>query len=342
MLQRITHISLAVLSLSLILYFGAPLFIPLSYGLLIAFILYPICHWLEQRRVPRLAATILSLLLISLLIASIVLLFFYQIKNFLSEWEHLKKEIDASLKMIKETIIQRWNIPAEVIDDTITQQLHKSAGRVIDGLGNSIIQLGTNLVMLFIIPVFSFLILMTRGKLLSSMELLFPKFGRSGMRSILQNVIKTYYKFIQGMLIVYLLVAILNSIGLWLIGIPHAVLFGCVASILTFIPYVGIMVGALLPITIAWITYSSIWYPLGVIAVFAVVQYLEANIIFPYAVGSRLNLNTLVTLMAIFIGGIIWGVSGMILFVPYLAIIKLLTDEQPELKAYSDLLSDKS
>jgi predicted PurR-regulated permease PerM len=173
------------------------------------------------------------------------------------------------------------------------------------------------------------------------MEKIFTAFAQKGLRRILQNVIKTYYNFIKGMLLVYLIVALFKSLGLWLIGVPHAILFGSIASILTFIPYVGIMVGALLPIAISWITYSSIWYPIGVIIVFAIVQYLEANIIFPYAVGSRLHLNTLVTLMVIFLGGIIWGVSGMILFVPFLAIIKLLLDEYPEYKSYADLLSDK-
>ncbi|MFN9882941.1 MAG: AI-2E family transporter, partial [Bacteroidota bacterium] len=94
-------------------------------------------------------------------------------------------------------------------------------------------------------------------------------------------------------------------------------------------------------ISVSWITYGSIWYPVGVIAIFAFVQYLEANIIFPYAVGTRLNLNTLVTLMAIFLGGIIWGVSGMILFVPFLAIIKLLADQKMEWNGLANMLSDK-
>ena len=109
------------------------------------------------------------------------------------------------------------------------------------------------------------------------------------------------------MAIVYLVVGILNSIGLLLLGIPHAILFGFIAAVLTFIPYFGIMVGSLLPITVAWVTYNSIWYPIGIIAVFAVVQYLEANVIFPLAVSNRLNVNALVMLVAIFAGGVLWG-----------------------------------
>lgn len=100
------------------------------------------------------------------------------------------------------------------------------------------------------------------------------------IRDILNETVHSYYNFIKGMMLVYLIVGTLNSIGLLILGIPHAILFGFIASVLTFIPYVGIMVASLLPISVAWITYDSIWYPIGVIAIFAFVQYLEANIIF--------------------------------------------------------------
>jgi predicted PurR-regulated permease PerM len=150
--------------------------------------------------------------------------------------------------------------------------------------------------------------------------------------------IKTYYEFIKGMAIVYVAVGSLNSVGLLLLGVPHAILFGFIASILTFIPYVGIIVGSLLPITMAWITYDSIWYPLGIVGVFAFVQYLEANIIFPVAVSNRLNVNTLVMLVAIFAGGIVWGMAGMILFVPFAGIAKLIADHNPKWKTISMIL----
>jgi predicted PurR-regulated permease PerM len=140
------------------------------------------------------------------------------------------------------------------------------------------------------------------------------------------------------MAIVYLMVGILNSIGLLVLGIPHAILFGFIASVLTFIPYVGIMAGSLLPIAIAWITYDSIWYPLGIIGIFAFVQYLEANVIFPLAVSKRLNVNTLVMLIAIFVGGVLWGMAGMILFVPFVGILKLIADHNPKWKTLSLIL----
>jgi predicted PurR-regulated permease PerM len=131
------------------------------------------------------------------------------------------------------------------------------------------------------------------------------------------------------MLFVYLIVGALNSIGLLALGIRHAVLFGMLTAFMTIIPYVGIIISALLPVSVAWITKDSIWYPVGVVAVFAVVQYLEANVIFPKVVATQLKVSTWITLVAILAGGLLWGVSGMILFIPFVGILKVVMDRIP-------------
>ncbi|MFM8951191.1 MAG: AI-2E family transporter [Bacteroidota bacterium] len=114
--------------------------------------------------------------------------------------------------------------------------------------------------------------------------------------------------------------------GLLFLCIPLSILLGFLTAFMTFIPYIGIIIASLLPISYAWITYDSAWYPLGVIAIFTFVQYLEANLIFPWAVSQRLKLNTLATLMVIILGGILWGAAGMILFVPFAAILRLVAE----------------
>jgi predicted PurR-regulated permease PerM len=167
---------------------------------------------------------------------------------------------------------------------------------------------------------------------------LFPTERMESLRGMISLAIQSYYNFIKGMAIVYIIVGVLNSIGLLLLGVPHAILFGFIASILTFIPYVGIIAGSLLPMAMAWITYDSIWYPVGVAAIFTFVQYLEANVIFPVAVSNRLHVNTFVMLLAIFAGGLLWGVAGMILFVPFVGIAKLIADHNPAWKTISLIL----
>ena len=94
----------------------------------------------------------------------------------------------------------------------------------------------------------------------------------------------------------------------------------------------------MLPVTLAWLHYDSIWYPIAVVLWFTFVQYLEANIIFPWVIGQRLKVNTLVSLIALFVGGILWGASGMVLFLPFVAILKIIAENTPEWKALDILL----
>jgi len=110
---------------------------------------------------------------------------------------------------------------------------------------------------------------------------------------------------------------------------------------MTIIPYIGILISASMPVTVALITKDSLWYPVGVISLFTIVQYLEANVIFPRVVAAQLNLSTWSTLVAIIAGTLLWGVAGMILFIPMLAIFKIVSDQVEGLKSINILLNRK-
>jgi len=208
-------------------------------------------------------------------------------------------------------------------------------GAVLLGTVNATASLLFNLVM---IPLFTALFLSYRELLMRGLYELFGNSNRDRVRVVAMQTVDTYYNYIKGLLLVYLIVGILNSVGLAIVGLNQAILFGFIASILTIIPYVGIAIGALLPISVAWMLHDSIWYPLGVVAVFGIVQYLEANVIFPWVVGVQLKVNTLASVVALFLGGVIWGVSGMVLFLPFVAILKLIADNVDEWKPLATFL----
>lgn len=325
---------------SLILYFGKTLFIPLSFSLLISFILYPICKWMETSGINKGISIVICILGITLLVGSIIYLLFVQFIDFLQEWQSLKAKLTETINQLSFFILERFDISLEKQTDFINNTLNNSGSQAFSIVRNTAYSLSESLFFLIMIPVFSALILYHRNLLSNALYELFSPERKNTIHEILIETIHEYYNFIKGMLIVYLIVGLLNSIGLWIIGVPNPFLFGFIASILTFIPYVGIMISSLLPIAVSWITYNSIWYPLAVIAVFSIVQVLEAYIIFPFAVGSRLKINTLVIIVVIILGGIIWGAAGMILFIPFISIIKLIADRTPSLKTLSFLLGD--
>jgi predicted PurR-regulated permease PerM len=323
---------------AVVLYVGRNVFIPLGYALLISFVLYPICVWMEKKGVGRMTATLISLSV--LIIAGLLLvgLLANQMIGFLSEWPALKLKFNAGLEDLSQFIDSTFGLSREGQLSWLSEFSGPSGFNFMPFLRSTISASAFSAVLLVLVPVYSVLILYYRRHWMEIVYRIFPAEGKSSLHEMIKLTAKAYYNFIKGMVVVYAIVGTLNSIGLLLLGIPHAILFGFIASILTFIPYVGIAVGSLLPITIAWITYDSIWYPLGIIGVFVFVQYLEANIIFPLAVSRRLNVNTLVMLLAIFIGGILWGMSGMILFVPFAGIAKLIADHNPRWKTLSMIL----
>jgi len=323
---------------SILLYLGKALFMPLAFALLISFILYPVCKWLEAHRFSKVAAIFLSLSLVVIFAAAIVFVFIKQAIQFGNMWPDFVAKLNNLLNELRIYLTDVIHIKPEKQDEWIESITKDLPASVINLLQGTVIASSVSIVLLLLIPIYSGLILFHRKMLLSALLKFFPEYKSEEVSELISHSVHTFYNFFKGMILVYLAVGILNSLGLALLGVPNPVFFGFIASILTFIPYVGITIGAIIPATVAWIEYDSFLYPLGVIAVFTLVQILEAHVIFPFAVGNRLHINTLVTLIVIITGGIIWGVAGMILFIPFVAILKLIADKATGMEAVSILL----
>ncbi|HLG33530.1 MAG TPA: AI-2E family transporter [Bacteroidia bacterium] len=323
-----------------ILYFGRTILIPLSFSLLIAFLVYPVCAWLEKKKFSRMTASMTGVSLVVLFVAAMLTLLANLFLRFAGQWNDLKEKLFISLQNTVTYIGSSLSINEEQQAAWLKNVIDQSSSQFLPFLRTTIYESSVWLVLVILIPILSILILYYRRMLAEFLFLLFPSEPKEFIIDILHLSITSYYNFIKGMVIVYFVVGTLNSIGLALLGIPNAILFGFVVSIMTFIPYIGVIVASLLPITVSWLVYDSIWYPLGVVALFTFVQYLEANLIFPLAVSNRLKINALVALVVILLGGLLWGVSGMILFIPFAAILKLIADRTEKLKILSVLLGD--
>jgi predicted PurR-regulated permease PerM len=328
----------AIVFVSVILYFGRDIFIPLAFAMLFSFVLYPVCAWLERRGMGRIASILVAMACISCLGALVVFLLAFQLTRFLNEWPTVYAKLVQLVNDTSQLLTDQFGVTEIQKQDFVSKLSNQSGGSVISLIGGTISASAYMLLNMVLVPVYVILILGNRAYWVSILSRIFPAETGASLRKMISLTINTYYSFIKGMALVYLIVGVLNSIGLMLLGVPHAILFGLIASVLTFIPYAGIVVGSLLPMAMAWITFDSIWYPVGVVAIFTFVQYLEANIIFPWAVSIRLNINTLIMLITIFAGGLLWGMAGMILFVPFIGIAKLIADHNPKWKTISMVL----
>ncbi len=326
-----------ILFTAVLLYFGRTLFIPLFFGLLIAIIMFPVCKLLENKGWPKALAITTCLLIVAIFLSLLLGVFIWQIKAFTKEAPAILSRLGEVFKDIQAAVNKTLNIGA---DDQ--NNWGKDLSGTFANFLKSTVQITVSTTfMLFIIPIYTALFLYHRKIFTGFLRSLTPLKYRHQLDTILHQAIHTYFSFIKGMVLVYLIVGILNSIGLFLLGVKHPILFGMLCAIMTIIPYLGTIVSSALPISMVWVQTGNIWYPLGVIAVFGIVQYLEANVIYPKAVGTQLHVSTLAMLVAMFAGSIIWGVAGMVLFIPAVAILKIISDNIEELGPLNLLLSRK-
>jgi predicted PurR-regulated permease PerM len=140
-------------------------------------------------------------------------------------------------------------------------------------------------------------------------------------------------------LTVILILAILNSIGLLIIGVDYAVFWASLAAFLSIIPYIGTTLGGLLPFMYSFATATSWWQPVAVVGLYFGVQQIEGNLITPYVVGSNVKINPFIAIISLLIGGFIWGLAGIVLGIPIAAIIKLVFDHIDAFKPVGALMS---
>jgi predicted PurR-regulated permease PerM len=319
----------------LILYWGTTLFIPILFGLLIAIVMYPVAIWLEAHGFNKTLAIVVCLAIVSLLFFLLLWLLFWQIELFSKDANAIFKSLEFEMNGLQKWLVNELGVSNK------TQQ--NWAEKMIANLGSmvqSTLQTTVHtLFLLFLTPVYTALFMYHRKTFVAFLQLVTPVNYQVELNKILQEVIHTYFNYIKGMVFVYLIVGTLNSVGLLMLGVKHAILFGMLCAIMTIIPYIGIFVSALLPISVVWLQTGSIWYPLAVVAIFSFVQYLEANVIFPKVVGTQLNVSTMAMLVAIILGGLVWGVAGMVLFIPMVAILKIISSHIVSWKPLNLLLS---
>jgi predicted PurR-regulated permease PerM len=296
------------------------------------------CKFLELKGVNRGIAIFIPLILVCVLFAGLIMLLSYEMAVLSGKWPLLQEKIYPVIEQLQDFLYQKfgWTTQEQMgwIVDGL-KRLSENAGAIIQETSKATFEAILNLV---IIPIYITLILIYRGKIVTFVTALAPLHYKEKIPAVLNDTIVMFSKFIRGMVVVYMIVGILNTLGLWIIGVENPLVYGMLTAIMTIIPYFGIMISALLPITMSWLSTGTIWQPLGVITIFTSVQYLEANLVFPYVVGKHVNLNTLVSILVIFIGGLIWGVAGMILFIPLIAMFRIFAEHFPETKHWSDFL----
>lgn len=341
--QKIFYVIATVIGLFAILILAKSVLIPLSFAFLIAFILYPVARKLESWGTNEIVSAFLSILALFLIIGGGVFLFSNQIIMLSENLTDFKAEIlsvlaDATLFINKNIEFLKPLEKGELLD-RIKTWINNSAGTLISQTFSST----ANIIFGMITSViFTFLILIYRKGLVRALVSFYPDEHKEKAFKMFQSVQKVGQQYLFGMMIIVLILGFLNSTGLWIIGIDNPFLFGFLAAILALIPYAGTFLGASVPVLYSLISYDSIWMPISIVLFFWFVQFIEGNFLTPKIVGGNLKMNALSSILSIIIGASVWGIAGMILFLPFAAMLKVVCQEYDALKPISLLIGEQN
>ncbi len=307
--------------------------IPIAFALLISVVMLPLVKRIE-RKTGTTWAVIIVLLGGIVVFGFLGWLLVHQIVGLVNDLPNLESKMDKFVDQLSTMANEKFGVSSPDQKNMIQDFL-----KAVSAYFGAVLLTTTNTLSTIIqIPIYIFLFLIYREKF----KLFFLSFVPNDRDEISwqKDVEQVVQGYISGLLLVTLIIAALNTIGLLILGIDHAIFFGVLSGVLTIIPYVGIFIGALFPVLMALITKDSYLYAVGVVIVFTVVQFLEGNFITPRITGSKVSINALAAIVALLIGGKILGIAGMILAVPAIGVMKILLSYSTHLKPFVILLGD--
>jgi len=331
---------LGLIGLLFILYIAKGILVPLVFAVLISILLHPVVSFFVRLKVNRIIAIILTMVLTFLIIGALGALLISQASRFS---ESLPALVEKFTQILNESISwasQYFDINPHKIHDWIT----KTKGELINdsgaAIGQTIISVGGTIFVLFLIPVYVFMILFYHPLLIDFIHKSFAENNQTQVREIVSLTKKVIQRYLAGLFIEAVLVAVLNTSALLILGIQYAFLLGIIGALLNIIPYVGGLVAVALPMMVALVTKTSGWYAVYVLGAYYFIQLIDNNYIVPKIVASKVKINALFSIVAVIVGNALWGVPGMFLAIPLLAILKLIFDHTGSLKNWGFLLGD--
>lgn len=340
LLLKVNQFLLFAVLLTAALYYGRMILIPLAFAAMLAMLLTPICRYLDQKGFHRALSCTVSTLILLLVLAGIIGIVIAQISTFSENLNMINQKFGSWMSSLQRYAESQLDIPPEKQESMLKEQLKKLGESAPLSLGKIAGNITGIVGGLIITLVFTFLMLYHKERYERSFLKIFKGRDEEKTKSALDKITHVSRQYLTGRALSMLFLFILYSTALLVIGVKSALLLSAIAAMLTIIPYVGPIVGGLFPVLMALVTESSVQPAIWVAAAFILIQAIDNYYIEPYMVGGEVNLSALSVIVAIIAGGLVWGIAGMILFIPLLSIVKIIFDQAERLKPYSLLISD--
>ena len=321
----------------LLMQVGSSIMIPLFFSVLIAFMLLPVTKFFERRRVPRSLSAIISILLFITVIAALFYFLGQQIVNFSQDVPQLETRGQGWLKDLQTWISDHYHVDSSKQIDYLKKNGNGIAATASTMVQALLVGLGGFAIWTIFVFIFTFFIITHRALLRKFLTCLFSKQYQNRVSEVMTETRLLANSYVLGLLIEMVIVAVLNCTAFFIFGVKYALLLGVLAAVLNIIPYLGIYTATAIAAVVT-LSNSSPNHALTVIIILLAVHLVDSNVIMPRIVGARVKMNPLITIVAVLVGHLLWGLPGMFLFIPLIGILKIIFERVNGLQPWAILM----
>ena len=316
------------------LYFAKAFLVPLCFAALFAMLFVPVCRRLENAGIGRALSTLICVLIFLAIVAGIVALITWQVTDLTKDLGNVQQKGREMLEQVKNYISQTIGIAHEQQDKIIEEQ-SKNANGAIAGAGSYLLSFLVDFILMI---VYMFLFIHARGKLKNFVLMLVPKKEVPNAEHALTGIQKVTQQYLTGLSLMIVCLWILYSIGFSIVGLKNAFFFAVLCGLLETVPFVGNLTGNALAILMALTQDGGSGMVIGILIVYATIQFFQTYLLEPLVVGAEVNISPMFTIIALVIGELVWGIPGMVLAIPLLGIVKIICDHVEPLQPYGYLI----
>lgn len=322
------------------LYLASDFLIPLVLAGILAMLMSPLCIKLEGMGFHKALASFLCILLLILVFAGIGTLLSTQVASFAEDLPQIEKQVNKQLRSVQRFFQETFGISPEEQKKVVEDGSSSESGGLSSIVLNFINSFTGVMVNSLLVLVYMFLLLYYRSR--------FPKFilkivsedQKERAQRIIQESSQVAQKYLIGRGILIVILTVLYSTGLTIVGLNNAIFLSTIAALLSIIPYIGNIIGFFLLMLMALAQGEGTQMYLSIFIIFSLVQFIESYVLEPLIVGAEVDIHPFFTVVIIIVGEQIWGVAGMILAIPMLAVVKIIFSHINFMSPYAYLIGD--
>ncbi len=314
---------------------------PIAFGFILSYLFFPVTNWLEKHKIPRILANLIVIIIGLGVLFSLGLYAYSKITPIAGNIPNLAESGLRNLADSFSKISEYFGFDKEEARTLIKNQVGNhlvSGGEYFQDIFNATT---STLVSFGLLPVYIFLFLYYRTKFAYFLMMIFGREHRQEVVNVLREVSRVSGRYMGGVIAVVFILCIINSAGLMIVGIRFPIALGIISAVINFIPYFGTLLGGTVPLLFALVAEDNPTMAFHVVILFIIIQFIENNILTPNIVGGNVRVNPFFIITGLVAASLIWGIPGMLLIVPFLAIARIVFSHIEAMKPYAFLLGNK-